>query len=29
MGTKHNDIEMLSATELAELMDYLHSIQNQ
>jgi hypothetical protein len=29
MGTKHNDIEMLSAKELADLMDYLYSIQNQ
>lgn len=29
MGTKHDDIEMLSAHELADLMNYLHQIQNQ
>lgn len=29
MGTKHDDIEMLSATELADLMNYLYTIQNQ
>lgn len=29
MGTKHDDIEMLSAQELADLMNYLYQIQNQ